>query len=97
MLKQVGLTGIVFSVVMLAVDSAYSQFVLTPVPGLPTVFGGSVAWGDYDNDGRLDFLLSGTDGPTGRPTLLLRAEERASQNRVDPRPLRTSSASLEAP
>jgi hypothetical protein len=70
-LKQVGLTVIVFSVVMLAVDSANSQFVLTSVPGLPTLFGGSVAWGDYDNDGRLDFLLSGTDGPTSRPTLLL--------------------------
>ena len=71
MLKQVGLRVIAFSVVMLAVDSAYSQFVLTPVPGLPTVFGGSVAWGDYDNDGQLDFLLSGSDGATGRPTLLL--------------------------
>ncbi len=27
---------------------------------LPGVMDGSVAWGDYDNDGRLDFLLTGT-------------------------------------
>jgi len=27
--------------------------------GLPGVLGGSVAWGDYDNDGRLDILLAG--------------------------------------
>jgi hypothetical protein len=37
-----------------------SQFILTPVPGLPGVFAGSLAWGDYDNDCRLDFLLSGS-------------------------------------
>ena len=27
--------------------------------GLPGVYDSSVAWGDYDNDGRLDFLLTG--------------------------------------
>ena len=34
-------------------------FVPIPIPGLPQVFIGSVACGDYDNDGRLDFLLTG--------------------------------------
>jgi hypothetical protein len=28
-------------------------------PGLPGVYDSAVAWGDYDNDGRLDFVLCG--------------------------------------
>src|SRR5206468_6675078 len=31
----------------------------TVAPGLPQVYFSSLAWGDYDNDGRLDFLLTG--------------------------------------
>ncbi len=39
-------------------------FVPIPIPGLPGGFSGSVAWGDYDNDGRLDFLITGQpNGP----------------------------------
>lgn len=37
-----------------------SGFTQIPVPGLPTVWMSDVAWADFDNDGRLDFLLSGT-------------------------------------
>src|SRR5919205_451278 len=33
--------------------------VTTLVPGLPQVYNSSVAWGDFDNDGRLDFLFTG--------------------------------------
>src|SRR6185369_16463983 len=37
-------------------------FVPISIPGLSAVYIGSVAWGDYDNDGRLDFLLTGYGG-----------------------------------
>src|SRR5688572_28254811 len=47
-------------VMTLAMESGFSQFVLTPIPGLPDVASGSVAWADFDSDGRLDFLLSGS-------------------------------------
>ena len=57
--------------ILLVGDCAYSQFVQAPVPGLPGIFSGSVAWGDYDNDGQMDFLLSGLDGATGLPRTLL--------------------------
>ena len=41
--------------------SGFTNVTATVAPGLPGVRGSSVAWGDYDNDGRLDFLLTGTD------------------------------------
>jgi hypothetical protein len=41
--------------------SGFTNVTSTVAPGLPGVMGGSVAWGDYDNDGRLDFLLTGWD------------------------------------
>jgi hypothetical protein len=38
----------------------FSNVTASVAPGLPGVSGSSVAWGDYDNDGRLDFLLTGS-------------------------------------
>lgn len=34
------------------------------VPGLPQVYLGSVAWGDYNNDGKPDFFICGDNGST---------------------------------
>ncbi len=38
----------------------FSNVTATVAPGLPGVLFSSVAWGDYDNDGRLDFILAGS-------------------------------------
>src|SRR6185369_13823427 len=40
--------------------AGFSTVTASVAPGLPGVSSGSMAWGDYDNDGRLDFLLTGS-------------------------------------
>ena len=42
-------------------DEATNSFTQVIIPNLPEVGGGNSAWGDYDNDGDLDILLSGFD------------------------------------
>lgn len=37
-----------------------SGFTNVPILGLPGVLYGSIAWADYDRDGRLDFFITGT-------------------------------------
>jgi uncharacterized repeat protein (TIGR01451 family) len=39
---------------------------------LPALYDSAAAWGDYDNDGDLDLVLSGTNDGTSRSTLLYR-------------------------
>src|SRR5688572_9480488 len=56
---------------MLTASKAHSQFTLEAAANFPPVFSGSTAWGDYDNDGRLDLLLTGADVATGLPSLSL--------------------------
>jgi len=48
--------------------SGFDNVTASVVPGLPGVFDSSVAWGDYDNDGRLDFLIvgSGSNSPVSQ-------------------------------
>ncbi|HXJ77016.1 MAG TPA: C-type lectin domain-containing protein, partial [Candidatus Dormibacteraeota bacterium] len=45
--------------VTLTAEATNLVFVPIPIPGLSGI---SVAWGDYDNDGRLDFLFTGYVG-----------------------------------
>ena len=44
---------------IISASSLHAQFTVVPA-GLPQVYASSVAWGDYDNDGRLDFAIIGS-------------------------------------
>jgi hypothetical protein len=46
-------------------DNTFSNVTAILAPGLPQVIRGSVAWGDYDADGRLDLLVAGTTNNAG--------------------------------
>ncbi len=48
------------------------------------IHSGSVAWADFDNDGRLDLLLAGL-GPVGNPTLQVYHNNTATSNGSTPR------------
>jgi hypothetical protein len=52
--------------------------------GLPGIHSGSLAWADFDNDGRLDLLLAGLDN-TGNPMLQVYHNNTASSNASIPR------------
>ena len=52
--------ALVFVGLIFSSNLAFAQFTEIPVPNLPEAVSGSVAWGDYDGDGHLDFLLSGS-------------------------------------
>lgn len=56
-------TAVSFSVTMVRASAA--DFTEVPVADLPGLDSSTVAWGDYDNDGRLDFLVTGTTNNTG--------------------------------
>jgi hypothetical protein len=45
--------------------SGFEDVTPTVAPGLPLVVESSVAWGDYDNDGRVDMLLTGSNTLAG--------------------------------
>jgi hypothetical protein len=61
----------VLALILCPVELCYSQFSEIVIPGLPGVLSGSSAWGDYDNDGRMDFLISGHATDSGMPILQL--------------------------
>jgi hypothetical protein len=54
---------------------AFSNMTSTALPSLPQLKEGPMAWADYDNDGRLDFLLGGTTNETIGITQLWRNTE----------------------
>ncbi|MGC3958878.1 MAG: VCBS repeat-containing protein [Verrucomicrobiota bacterium] len=51
--------GSAFSQLWRNTGSGFTNVTVSVAPGLPGVHYGSVVWGDYDNDGRPDFLLTG--------------------------------------
>jgi hypothetical protein len=52
--------------------------------GLTGVMGSSVAWGDYDNDGDLDILLTGKDSAANHVSLVYRNNSKPSLEGVVP-------------
>jgi len=42
-----------------AAEPTFTNVTATVLPGLPALYETSITWGDYDNDRRLDFLLTG--------------------------------------
>jgi hypothetical protein len=56
-------TGLIFQL-WRNTGNGFSNVTTQVAPGLPGVVQSSVAWGDYDNDGRLDFLVTGFNGST---------------------------------
>jgi hypothetical protein len=66
-----------------AAESVFTNgFGLVSVPGLTA--GQTAAWGDYDNDGRLDFLLTGTT-PGGTNLIAAQADSGSGFRRVTAR------------
>ena len=53
------------SILLFSIQTTIAQTFDTILVNLPGVSNSSVAWGDYDNDGDLDFLLNGYS-PGGR-------------------------------
>jgi hypothetical protein len=53
------LIHLVFLLLLIVSPSVYSQPFIDASVTLPGVSSSSVAWGDYDNDGKLDILLTG--------------------------------------
>ena len=51
-------------IISLFIPKLYAQTFTEINAGLTGVYGSSVAWGDYDNDGDLDILLTGWTGST---------------------------------
>src|SRR6185503_16796029 len=60
------ITAVLLSAVgVRAAGPVFTDVTATVAPNLPATTHPSVAWADYDNDGRLDFLLHGLWRNTG--------------------------------
>ncbi len=67
--KAVLVTAVVFSVLATSYQTVSGQSFTEISTSLPSILGGSVAWGDYDNDNSMDVLVSGFD-PSLNPSSL---------------------------
>ena len=66
-----GTSDVLISQLWRNTGSGFTNVTATVAPGLPAVTGGSVAWGDFDNDGRIDFLITGERSDTSEPVAQL--------------------------
>ncbi len=67
-------------------DGTFSANYIEPQPGLGGVSNGDVAWGDFNNDGKLDLAVTGYNGDPGILRVYINAGNNSFSGYVEPTP-----------